>query len=129
MPSRLSHPDAPSYLAFPFSVDWRGRTRETDLAGHVRDLLEQIVFTSPGERVNRPSFGSGVQQALFRPNTELLAETVRATAEASIQQWLGHLIELHALDVEAQDSTLIIEITYTMRNEAELRTARMERAL
>jgi Bacteriophage baseplate protein W len=124
-----ARPDGPSYVDFPFQTDWNGRTAPTDASGHVRDLLEQILFTAPGERVNRPSFGSGIHHAIFRPNNELLAETVRVTAEAALQQWLGHLIELVSLNLEAEDNRLIIEVVFTLRNQTEPQTVKFERAL
>ena len=59
-------------IDFPFQFDRRGRTATTSDAGHVRDMIEQLLFTNPGERVNRPDFGSGLQQLVFAPNsTEL----------------------------------------------------------
>ena len=48
-----------SNLAFPYGFDTTGRTATTDLPDHIRDMILQILFTSPGERVNRPTFGSG----------------------------------------------------------------------
>ena len=123
------HPDAPTYVDFPFQVDWNGRAATTDTHGHVRDLLEQILFTAPGERVNRPGFGSGLEHAVFRPNSELLVQTTRATTEAALQQWLGHLIQLVALDVQAEDSRLTVEVVFSLRNEHEPRTVKFERSL
>ena len=35
----------------------------TDPDRHLRDKLLAILFTSPGERVNRPTFGSGLSVA------------------------------------------------------------------
>lgn len=122
-------PDAPTYIDFPFQTDWSGRSATTDTAGHVRDLLEQILFTAPGERVNRPSFGSGIHHAIFRPNSDLLAETVRVTAEAALQQWLGHLIELIALNLETEDNRLIVEVVFRLRNQTDPQTVKFERAL
>jgi len=124
-----ARPDAPTYVDYPFQVDWNGRNATTDTAGHVRDLLEQILFTSPGERVNRPSFGSGIHRAVFRPNSDLLAETIRVTAEAALQQWLGHLIDLISLDLQAEDNRLIVEVVFTLRNQTDPQTVKFERAL
>jgi len=124
-----SHPDAPTYVEFPFQIDWNGRAATTDTTGHVRDLLEQILFTAPGERVNRPDFGSGIDHAVFRPNSELLVQTIRATTEAALQQWLGHVIQVVSLDVQAEDSRLTVEVVFSLRNSNEPRTVKFERAL
>jgi uncharacterized protein len=123
----ISH-DAPSYIDFPFRIDWTGRAAVTSRADHVRDLIEQVLFTSPGERVNRPGFGSGIERLIFSPNNTLLAETIRITAEASVQQWLGDLIELVALNIETHDSTVTVEVVYQLRSEQEPQTARFERS-
>ena len=123
------HPDAPSYVDFPFQIDWNGRAAATDTVGHVRDLLEQILFTAPGERVNRPGFGSGIEHAVFRPNSELLVQTTRATTEAALQQWLGHLIQLVSLDIEAEDNRLTVEVVFSLHSENEPRTVKFERSL
>jgi Bacteriophage baseplate protein W len=123
------HPDAPTFVDFPFQIDWNGRSAATDIAGHIRDLLEQILFTAPGERVNRPGFGSGIDRAVFRPNSELLAETTRLTAEAALQQWLGHLIELVALNLEADDNRLIVEVVFTPRDHTAQQVVTFERGI
>jgi uncharacterized protein len=43
-------------LDFPYHFDARGRTAAIDDAGHIRDMVEQLLFTNPGERVNRPDW-------------------------------------------------------------------------
>ena len=115
-------------LDFPFQVGWDGRAARTSPEAHVRHLIEQVLFVSPGERVNRPTLGSGLHQLVFHPASSLLAETTRVTAEASLQQWLGHLIEVTALQVTAEDHVLRIEINYLLRQTRERVTAHFERA-
>jgi phage baseplate assembly protein W len=121
--------DPPVYIEHPLRVDWNGQSATTDLDAHIRQLLEQVLFTAPGERVNRPGFGSGIDRALFRPNSELLAETTRATAEASIQQWLGHLIELISLSLTAEDNVLTVDVAFARRGTGERELVRFARAL
>ena len=79
-------------LDFPFHFDNRGRTALTDDEDHIRDLIHQVLFTSPGERVMRPNFGSGLLQLVFAPNSTELAATTQLLAQAALQQWLGDLI-------------------------------------
>jgi len=76
---------------FPFRVDGRGRSGLATDRDHIRDLIEQVLFTSPGERVNRPTFGCGLLQLVFQPNSEPLGLAIQATVRASLQQWLGEL--------------------------------------
>jgi phage baseplate assembly protein W len=116
-----------TYLDFPFRIDTSGRTSTTNREDHVGNLIEQILFTSPGERVNRPAFGCGLQRAVFQPNSDLMASTARMTAEAAIQQHLSHLIDLVSLKVETADSTLSVEVTYTLKQMKENRTITLQR--
>lgn len=100
---------------FPYHFDSRGRTADTDRDDHVRDLIEQLIFTMPGERVNRPDFGSGVMQLVFAPNSEDLAATVQFTLKAALNLWLGDLIDVHELTVSADDAKLTIDLTYRIK--------------
>ena len=93
-------------LDFPYNLDGRGRTAATGEDDHIRDLIEQVLFTQPGERVNRPDFGSGLLQLVFAPNSEELAAALQFTVQAALQQWLGDRIEVDGVQVEAVDSTL-----------------------
>src|SRR5947207_14842226 len=102
-------------IDFPFHFDGRGQTASTTEADHVRDLIEQLIFTTPGERVNRPEFGTGILQLIFAPNSPELAATVQFSLQAAVQRWLGDVIELRSLDVQADDSTLTIEMRYAIR--------------
>jgi len=100
---------------YPFHFDSRGRTAETGDEDHIRDLIEQVLFTSPGERVNRPSFGSGVMQLVFAPNSDALAAATQLAVQGALQQWLGDLIQVEDVRIESEDSTLRIEVQYMIR--------------
>jgi phage baseplate assembly protein W len=114
-------------IDFPFAFDTRGRTAECDYAAHVRDMLEQLLFTNAGERVNRPELGSGITQLIFAPNSPELAAALQFTTRAAIQQYLGDVLELHGLDVRAEDSKLFIDIRYALIRTGEMRTETFER--
>lgn len=109
-------------LDHPYHFDLRGRTAATDEADHVRDMIEQLLFTAPGERVNRPDFGSGLMQLVFAPNSPELAAALQYTVRAALQRWLGDLIDVQALTVEAVDSTLRLSLQYALRRTGETRT-------
>jgi uncharacterized protein len=103
-------------IAFPYDVNRAGRTATvSDADTHIRQMLEQVLFTNPGERVNRPDFGCGLLALTFEPNSELLAAGLQVSVGTSIQQWLGDLIELTGLEVSVDESTLSITIAYTVR--------------
>jgi phage baseplate assembly protein W len=100
---------------FPFHFDHRGRTALADDADHLRDLIHQVLFTSPGERVMRPSFGSGLFQLVFAPNSLELAATTQMLAQAALQQWLGDLIVVESVDIVVEDATLNVTVRYAVR--------------
>ncbi|AOK29761.1 MULTISPECIES: GPW/gp25 family protein [Burkholderia] len=100
---------------FPFRIDARGRTAPADDADHIRGMIEQLLFTSAGERVNRPDFGSGLLQMVFAPNSAELAAALQFTAQAAVQRYLGDLIDLQQLTVNADDATLAVVVHYVIR--------------
>jgi len=102
-------------IDFPFHFDGRGKTALTDTDEHIRDMIEQFLFTNAGERVNRPNFGSGLLQLIFAPNSPELAATIQFTVQAGLQQWLGDLIEVQELSVSSDDATLRVDLIYKVR--------------
>ena len=87
-------------------------------------MIEELLFTNPGERVNRPDLGSGVMQLVFAPNSPELAAALQFTMQAALQRWLGDLIEVQKLEVTSEDSTLNIEIQYALRRTNQSATVR-----
>jgi phage baseplate assembly protein W len=116
-------------IDFPFQVDGRGRTAATDDQDHSRDMIEQLLFTNPGERVNRPDFGSGLLQMVFQPNSTELAAALQFTLQASLQQVLGNVIQLLAVKVDAIDSTLQVTVQYVVRTDQQVQTAQFSREI
>lgn len=114
-------------IDFPLHLDGRGHVAITDPADHVRDMIEQLIFTSPGERVNRPDFGSGLMQLVFAPNSPESAATVQFTLQAALQQWLGSAIQIEKVEVSSQDSTLEVIVQYTVRLTQQTQTAQFSR--
>lgn len=108
-------------IDFPFHFDARGQTARADADDHIRDMIEQVLFTNPGERVNRPDFGSGLLQMVFAPNSPEIAAAVQFTVQASLQQWLGDVISIQALEVASEDSTLRVELNYIVLRTSEQR--------
>jgi hypothetical protein len=94
---------------------------------HIRQLIEQVLFTEPGERVNRPDFGSGLKQLIFAPNSSELAAAVQLLVQGSLEQWLGDLILLEAVEVENQDSRLEVTVQYIVRQNQQRQLAQFSR--
>lgn len=99
-------------IFFPYQIDAAGATATTSLAQHVRNLIEQVLFTDPGERVNRPTFGAGVRQLVFGPAGDEIEATVEFLIRGALLQWLGDAIRLEDVNVTAEEAMLEIRITY-----------------
>jgi phage baseplate assembly protein W len=115
-------------IDYPFHFQGRGRTATTGDARHIRDMIEQLFFTSPGERVNRPNFGSGILGRLFEPNSPEQAAVLQVAMQAAMQQELGDLIQLQALEIASEDGTLRVVVSYMIRRTGESRTEIIERS-
>lgn len=118
----MSIDGGPVEVDFPYHFDDRGRTASTGPDDHARALIEQLLFTAPGERVNRPEFGSGILQLVFSPNTPEIASALQFATQAALIQWLGDVIDVRDVRVQAEDATLRIEIDYALRRTGEMRT-------
>jgi phage baseplate assembly protein W len=120
--------DSAINIDFPFGFDQRGRTASTDDDDHVRDMIEQLLFTNPGERVNRPDFGSGLLQMVFGPNSPEIAAALQFTVQAALQRYLGDVIRVDSLEVLSNDATLQVELSYTILATGEARTDTLSRS-
>ena len=114
-------------IDYPIRINNRNRIAGTTEKDHIRDMIEQVLFTSPGERVNRPTFGSGLLGLLFEPGGPVLAGMTEAVVSGALQQWLGELIQIDAVSVEQEDSTLRVDLVYTIRRTNERRRERFLR--
>jgi phage baseplate assembly protein W len=115
-------------IDYPFHFDSRGRTAATDDDDHICDMIEQFLFTTAGERVNRPDFGSGLLGMVFEPNSPELAAALQHTIQAGLQRWLGDLIEVRDLVVESEEATLRVSIQYIVRRTGQVRTDIFQRS-
>lgn len=103
-------------LYFPYQFDGRGRTQEAVLQDYVTQLVEQVLFTSPGERVNLPDFGSGLLQLPFAPNSMEMAAATQFAVQGALQKWLGSYLKVQSVTASAQDSTLTVTVSYVLLN-------------
>lgn len=109
-------------LAFPLRKN--GSARPADADEHLRDMMLQVLFTLPGERVELPEFGAGMQRLVFTPLSAEAAHVAQFTAQAQLQRWLGHRLQLEGVRVMAVDSRLVIEVSYVHGGTDVARTAR-----
>ena len=110
--------DAP-FLDFPFHLDGRGRSAETGADDHVRDLIYQVLFTNPGERVNRPDFGCGLKRLVFAPNSDALAASTQQLVQGALLRWLEEVISVERVSVANVDATLEVTVVYVRRDSGE----------
>ena len=105
----------PPYLAFPFRIGEDG-AQTSSRAQHVREQIEQVLFTNPYERVFRPEFGAGVKKLIFEPNDSALWEVTRKRLTASLADALKGEVDPRTLEVSVrgEDEKLIVEITYNL---------------
>jgi uncharacterized protein len=85
-------------IAYPLRINQQGRTAEALEDEHIRNLIEQVLFTMPGERVNRPTFGSNIRQIIFAPNNSELVTATQFLLQGALEQWLGDVIQVQAIE-------------------------------
>ena len=99
-----------------FHIDGRGRIATTDADDHIRDMIYQVLFTNPGERVNRPDFGCGLLQMVFMPNSDALATATQFVVQGSLQRWLADVIQVEKVEVTNVENRLEVEVVYVRRD-------------
>ncbi len=116
-------------IAFPFQIDPSGRTAQAGSDDHINQMLEQLLFTNPGERVNRPDFGSGLLQTVFQPNSTTLAAALQFTLQGALQQAMGDLVQLQNVQVDNTDSTLAVTVRYVVRGSQQVQSAQFSQEI
>jgi phage baseplate assembly protein W len=114
-------------VKFTYQFDNNGRTAASDDNAHIREMIEQVLFTSPGERVNRPDFGSGLLQLVFQPLSSELVTTTQYLVQGALNQWLGEIIEVNDVEVVREDSLLQVTVAYTVLRTRESQIAQFTR--
>ena len=104
------------YLNFPYFIDRRGRTATTGVDPHIRQMIYQVLFTNPGERVNRPDFGCGLKRLLFMPNAQPMAAATQVLVKSALQRWMEAEIQVEQVDVTADDNQLTVSLIYIDRS-------------
>lgn len=114
-------------LDYPYQINGRGRTAVAEVDPHIRDMIEQVLFTSPGERVNRPDFGCSLLGLVFAPNSAELAAATQFIVQGSLQQWLGDVIAVEGVQVEAFESQLRVAVQYVVKRTGQRQLAEFAR--
>ena len=114
-----------SAFSFPFAVDIGGRVAASGGDAAIRAKLIQVLFTTPGERVNLPEFGCGLFHLVFEPNDAVLAATTEYTVTQALTRWLGDDIVVDDVDLRAADEVVTIQVTYTRRRDRSQQAVRI----
>lgn len=117
------------HIDYPFHFDSRKKTALTDEDDHIRDLIQQTLFTTQGERVNRPDFGCGLMQLVFAPNSDELAAATQFLVQGALQKWLGDLIRVESVTVTSEEATLNISIQFVVLKNQERQIAQFSQAV
>jgi phage baseplate assembly protein W len=107
------------YLDYPYGVSGRGTPNTTTLDDHLRDLILQVLFTTPGERVNLPEFGAGIQRLVFAPSNDVMRASAQFLITTNLQRWLGDRIDVEQVSVSSVagiEEEVTIDIVYTVRS-------------
>jgi len=103
-------------IRYPIGIDaGTGRFAvERSYDAHVRQLIFQVLFTAPGERVNRPEFGCGVRRMLFAPNSDASANLAQVSVRQALERWLNTAIRVDDVQVVAREEVLSVSVTYVV---------------
>ncbi len=114
-------------IAYPLSITDEGLIATSGYSQHIEQLIEQVLFTMPGERVNLPDFGTGITQLIFSPGNAEMVSATQFLVQGALQQWLGNLIQVQAVQVVTEDSTLNVTIQYIVKQTKQPRVATFTR--
>jgi phage baseplate assembly protein W len=115
------------HIAYPLRITQEGLVATAQTKQHIEQLIEQLLFTTPGERVNRPDFGTAISQLVFSPGNEELVAATQFLVQGALQQWLGSMIQVQAVHVVSVENTLTVTITYIIKRTQELQIAQFIR--
>lgn len=115
------------YINYPYQINGQGHTATTTRDEHIRQLIEQVLFTGPGERVNRPTFGTNLEQLVFAGISDELVTATEFMVRGALQQWLGELIQIEAIQIEHEESTLRVTVQYLIQRNQQRNVAQFER--
>lgn len=115
-------------IRYPFAIDnGFGRfAEETSYDGHVSQMIKQVLFTNPGERINRPDFGCGIRRMVFAPNSDVSANLTQVIINQALDKWMGTVIEVNQVTVKSIDEKLEINIVYLLRATQQRRYLNLE---
>ncbi|MGB3344294.1 MAG: GPW/gp25 family protein [Aequorivita sp.] len=115
-------------IRYPFAIDngFGKLAEETDYDRHLMQMIKQLLFTNPGERINRPDFGCGIRRMVFAPNSDVSANLTQVIINQSLEKWMGTVIEVNEVNVKNVEEKLEINIVYLIRATQQRRYLNLE---
>lgn len=111
---------ADRFLQHPFRFGAQGGVAVIDDADrHLRDKVVAVLFTAPGERVNRPDFGVGLNRAVFDELSDLTVGALEFRISQALRHDLGDEILIDGVDVEAspENGEIVVKIAFRRRTD------------
>jgi phage baseplate assembly protein W len=106
--------DKPSALvAFPVRIVY-GAVATAQRVAHIRQMIEQVLFTMPGERVMYPDFGVGLERLVFETTGNEVMTATQSLVSAALQRWLGDVISVREVKLNVNDATVSIDVLYEL---------------
>ncbi|HKV06767.1 MAG TPA: GPW/gp25 family protein [Thermoanaerobaculia bacterium] len=103
-------------VGFPFQIDDRGRVADPTYSAHVEQLIEQLLFTERGDRVNRPDLGAGLLELIFAPASAEIVAVAQSQVAAALNRWLGEKIQVESVQVVVSEGNrLTVTVQYVLR--------------
>jgi len=95
-----------------------GKLAYTGGPAKVRQAMQIILDTEPGERIMRPTFGCGLRRYLMKPNTSATRTLIQREVEQALRAWEPR-IDVQNVTVTPGDdpALLLIEIFYVHRRD------------
>ncbi|WMS87814.1 GPW/gp25 family protein [Pleionea litopenaei] len=112
----------------PIAIDLgtRSLSIERDYEQHVVQLIKQVLFTNPGERVNLPDFGCGLRQLIFAPNSDVAASIAQVKVYQALDKWLSSVMDVDAVEIKSSNEKLYINIAYYLKTSVDKKTLNVE---
>ena len=97
--------------------DENGRLAFPTLAESVRQTIEVILRTRPGEQLMRPQFGGGLENLLTAPNTLETRKRVHDAVAEALARWEPRAVidRVDVAGVAGEPTHLRVEIAYRLR--------------
>ena len=104
-------------FSFPFSVNINGGINAIGGDDAIKAKIIQVLFTTPGERVNQPEFGCGLLAKVFDANDQIRAAALEFTIGQSLVRWLANDITVDQINVTSHEEQMLVELAYTRKQD------------